>query len=106
MFKYILAMIVSLLAATAAGADELLIFTMPGCRPCAHMKVMLTKHPELVRDFQVVYFDITEAEETARVFNVGSVPTFVRLREDKEVARAVGAMTERKFKQWVQQHNP
>lgn len=106
MLKYILAIIVGMAASTAAGNDELLMFTMPGCRPCAHMKALLARHPELVKDFKVVEFDITVAEETAKVFNISSVPTFVRLRGDQEIARMVGAMNERGFRQWVQQHNP
>ena len=105
MLKYILAVVISMAAQSVAGNDELLVFTAPGCRPCAHMKSLLARHPELTQHFKVVYFDITTAEETAQLFQVQVVPTFVRLRGDHEIARLVGSTTERGFREWVDKHD-
>jgi thioredoxin-like negative regulator of GroEL len=93
-------------------ADELLIFHMPGCRPCVQLKQMLDENPEITQGFAVSLVDITDLPETAELFNVSTVPTVVRLDDKtREVARYVGLMTKREFEDWLQhptrrQHRP
>ena len=84
-------------------ADELIIFHMPGCRPCAELKKMLEENPEVVQGFDVSMVDIAELPETAKLFNVSSVPTVVRL-DDKthEISRKVGVMTKREMQKWLE----
>lgn len=83
-------------------ADELIIFFMPGCRPCVQLEQMLEANPELTQGFVVSRVDITEQPETAEVFNVGSTPTIVRLDDEtREVARKVGVMTKREMRRWL-----
>ena len=100
------------LFSSALFADELLIFHMPGCRPCAKLEQMLTENPELTRGFTVSRIDITATPETAEIFTVSTVPTIVRLDDKtREVARHVGLMTKREFEDWLQhptrrQHRP
>ena len=100
--RYWLTFILSLIGSLAWG-DELIIFHMPGCRPCAQFKQMLDQNPELVQGFRVSRIDIDADPESASVFNVSSVPTIVRLDDsDKEIARSVGLMTRREFSSWLE----
>lgn len=105
MFRYILAIVMGLVAAPAVGSDELLVFTMPGCRPCAHMKAALDRNPELIRHLKVVYVDITQQPGTAGAFRVSSVPVLVRLRGDDEIARLVGSTNDRALRNWISAHD-
>lgn len=101
MLKYGLAIFLFLYAASVA-ADELVIFHMPGCRPCAHLKDMLDKNPDLVRGFKVSRIDILADSESAELFKVGSVPTVVRLDDKgREVNRTVGYTDKAEFKKWL-----
>lgn len=105
MLKYLLALCVALFTA-ASAADELLIFTLPGCRPCAYLKKMLEENPAVVQDFKVSYVDVTAHPETAKLFHVNSMPTIVRLdADDREVARTVGYDGKRDFEEWLKNPN-
>lgn len=87
-------------------ADELLIFHMPGCRPCAQLKKMLDENPDVLQGFAVSKIDVTKDTETTKLFNVGSVPTVVRLDDKtREIARRVGYMSKKEMKQWLDEHN-
>jgi len=100
--RYFLAFILWLITAMAA-ADELIIFSLKGCRPCAQLKQMLDENPDLVRGFKVSVIDIEADPQSAEVFNVGSVPTVVRLNNaDQETARFVGYRNRREFSDWLQ----
>lgn len=89
-------------ACCGARADELLLFVMDGCRPCAKLKALLDAHPELAAEFKLAPVDITVQPEVAKLFQVKSVPTIVRLDEqDREVGRLTGAPTYREFQHWL-----
>lgn len=102
-------MLIGLLAALfspALFAEELLIFHMPGCRPCAKFEQMLKENPELTQGFAVSRIDILEHPDTAEIFNVASVPTVVRLDDKtREVARKVGLMNKKEFQAWLRDRN-
>lgn len=101
MLRLLWIVVLSLLGSLALG-DELIIFHMPGCRPCAHLKAMLDENPELIQGFKVSRVDILADEETAKLFAVSSVPTVVRLDEkDREMARQVGYDGKRAFENWL-----
>jgi thioredoxin-like negative regulator of GroEL len=103
--KYFLAGLLALLP-EALFSDELLIFHMPGCLPCAKFEQILEENPELTQGFAVSRIDITTMPDTAAIFNVSSVPTVVRLDDKtKEIARNVGLMSKREFKEWLIKHN-
>ena len=92
------------LISPAIFADELLIFHMPGCRPCAQLKQMLDENPEITQGFTVSRVDINELPETAKLFNVSTVPTVVRLDDKtREVGRKVGLMNRREMLKWLEQ---
>jgi thioredoxin-like negative regulator of GroEL len=91
-----------LLVGGGVRADELLVFFLPGCRPCAKFEALLEAHPEVVRDFTVSRVDMSEQTETARLFAVKSAPTIIRLdADDKEVGRLIGAPTKRQLERWL-----
>jgi thioredoxin-like negative regulator of GroEL len=85
-----------------AVADELLIFSLPGCPPCARLAATLKSHPELVADYKVTRIDMADDPESARLFNVRSAPTIVRIDDlDKEVGRIVGAPSKERLAAWL-----
>lgn len=99
--RYWLAFILSLFGALS-WADELIIFHMPGCRPCAQLKQVLDENPELVQGFSVSRIDILADAQSAELFHVSSVPTVVRLDvKDREIARSVGFMNRKEFAYWL-----
>jgi thioredoxin-like negative regulator of GroEL len=100
--KIMLSGLLALLLAPAALADELIIFSLPGCRPCAALEQLLEENPELTQGFVVSKVDIGEQPETAEVFNVSSTPTIVRLDDKtREISRKVGLMTRREMRRWL-----
>lgn len=104
--KFFLVSLFGGLLTSALFAEELLIFHMPGCRPCAKFEQMLTENPELTQGFTVSRIDILAHPETAEIFNVASVPTVVRLDDKtREVARKVGLMNKKEFQAWLRDRN-
>lgn len=102
MLRYIFIALLFLLGSLSAFGEELIIFHMPGCRPCAHLKAMLDENPELLRDFKVSQIDILADSESAELFHVSSVPTVVLLDDkNREIARHVGYDGKRAFEQWL-----
>lgn len=105
--KFLRAALFYLLTASAAFADELIIFHKPGCRPCAQLKKMLDENPGLVRGFKVSRVDISQDFDSAELFKISSVPTIVRLDDKtREVSRTVGVAGQRDLAQWLERHNP
>lgn len=105
--KFLAAALFCLLTASAAYADELIVFHKPGCRPCAHLKKMLDDNPDLVRGFKVSRVDVSQDHDSAELFKVSSVPTVVRLDDKtREVSRMVGLTGPREMAQWLERHNP
>jgi thioredoxin-like negative regulator of GroEL len=104
--KTFLAGLLVALFSSALFADELLIFHMPGCRPCAKFEQMLKENPELTQGFVVSRIDIIESPETAEIFAVSTVPTVVRLDDKtREVARRAGLMNKKEFQTWLRDRN-
>jgi thioredoxin-like negative regulator of GroEL len=92
--------------ASAALADELIIFHKPGCRPCAQLKKMLDENPDVMRGFQVSHVDVSQDHGSAELFRISSVPTIVRLDDrTREVSRVVGLASKREMAQWLERHN-
>lgn len=102
MTRYGLAFLLALLPASPVAADEIIIFFLPGCRPCAKLEALLEEHPGLLRDLKVSRVDLAEQDETARLFDVKTAPTLVRLdAQDKERGRLIGAPTKRQLERWL-----
>ena len=71
------------------------------CGPCRMMTPVLVKlSAELQGKASIVKLDIDHAQDTARIYQVTSVPTLILFKDGKEVGRLVGlrdAETVKKF---------
>ena len=80
----------------------LLYFSAGWCPPCQQMKPVFE---ELKEDFEGrVEFrkiDVDNEEGKAAKFKVLSIPTFVILKDGKEVDRKVGALSKEILKSWI-----
>ena len=81
---------------------KLIDFYADWCGPC---KIMAPVFEEIEGDYQGrIEFkkaDVEEEAELASKFNIMSIPTFVALKDDKEVDRKTGAMPKEVLKSWL-----
>ncbi len=81
---------------------ELLDFYADWCGPC---KVMSPLFEELkpIYEGKVIFKKVNVEEETqfAGQYNISGIPTFVILKDGKEVARRSGAMPKEMLKSWI-----
>ena len=75
---------------------KLLHFTAEWCGPCKMMKPMIAKVVEEHPEIEYVQIDVDESPETARDYNVMSVPTFI-LTHGEFTTTAIGGMTKNQF---------
>ncbi len=81
---------------------ELLDFYADWCGPCQVMKPIFTeieKSYEGKVTFKSV--DVEQNVEMARKFGVMSIPTFVLVKDDKEISRKIGAMPKDVLTSWI-----
>ena len=75
------------------------------CGPC---KVMAPVFDEIEGEYEgKIKFqkvDVESDSDMASQFGVMSIPTFVILKEDKEIDRKVGAMPKEMLKNWLDSH--
>jgi thioredoxin 1 len=74
---------------------KLLYFSATWCGPCKAMKPVIAELESA--GLSVDRIDIEESPLVAETFKVMSIPTFVVLKDDKETARASGAMPKAKL---------
>ena len=83
----------------------LLDFYAEWCGPC---KVMAPVIEEVEKEFEgKVKFKKINVEtdtETTGKYGVMSMPTYVVLKDDKEIDRKMGAMPKEVFKEWINSH--
>ncbi len=84
---------------------QLLDFYADWCGPCQVMKPIF-KEVEKEYEGRVEFKQIdVEAEGAlAQEFGVMSIPTFVIIKEGKEVSRKLGAMPKDVLKSWIDAH--
>lgn len=71
---------------------ELLDFYADWCGPCQVMEPLIEEIKGEIGDkLQVRKIDVDQDNETAFQFGVMSIPTFVVLKDGKEVDRAIGS---------------
>ena len=70
---------------------KLIMFSAAWCGPCKQAKPVFNQLKESIRDVQMEIIDIDEHREMAQDFGITSVPTFMVIENDEEVARLVGA---------------
>ena len=84
---------------------KLLDFYADWCGPCKAMKPVFE---ELEKEFEgQIGFESIDVEQNgalAAKYQVMSIPTFVILKDEKEVSRRLGAMTKDSFKEWLEKN--
>jgi thioredoxin 1 len=80
---------------------SVLYFTADWCNPCKKVKPVVE---ELNREQIIAKFFIIDADienEMVNDFGVKSVPTFVLIRDNKEVSRTTGAKTKEELLSFI-----
>lgn len=84
---------------------KLLDFYADWCGPC---KVMSPIFEEIEKDYvgeiEFQKVDVESESDLASRFGVMSIPTFVLVKDDKEIDRKVGAMPREMLKIWLDSH--
>jgi len=83
-------------------ADDLLVVTREGCPPCRQLKADLLAKPEM---YQPHRLSLVEGAEAAARHRVDRVPTLIRLRDGREVARRVGYSRPSDVTDWLKKHD-
>ena len=98
MIRKLLVILVALLLSGSAFAAEpvLVAFTANWCPPCRTMKPVLRNLKAAGADVRVV--DCTKPNAWATVYRVNAYPTFVVLRDNREVWRVSGVVSEQQLR--------
>ncbi|MEK7616607.1 MAG: thioredoxin domain-containing protein [Patescibacteria group bacterium] len=70
---------------------KLLDMWAPWCQPCHVMNPIIDEiEKELAGKIEVIRINVDEKPEEASKFGVMSIPTYIILKDDKEVGRKIG----------------
>ena len=69
---------------------KLLDFWAPWCSPCHVMAPVLEEIKKELKDVKIDEINVDEKPEEASKFGVMSIPTYVILKDEKEVGRKIG----------------
>lgn len=94
-------LIATLLACVQAAAqDTLIIVTSPMCGPCRQFKAD-AKSAGLLDGVEATWLEVPRDRREVRRLNVSSVPTFILMDGDTEVARHIGYTGPQGFLAWL-----
>jgi thioredoxin 1 len=75
------------------------------CPHCTRMEPLYeTLEKQMGSKYTFTRFDVDKSPELAQHFNVQSMPTFIFLRDKKEVARAQGEMPQTQLAQLIEKN--
>ena len=94
--RWLLALVFSLPA--CLFADELVVVTMPTCPPCRALKRDLLQKPDLYAGHSI---SLLEGKAAMKAHGVDMVPTIIRMRDGRQVARKVGYESAEQLKAWL-----
>ena len=80
---------------------HVLYFTADWCNPCKKVKPIveeLNKEQIIAKFFMI---DVDEELEMASDFGVRSVPTFILIKDNQEIARTTGAKTKEELLEFI-----
>lgn len=80
---------------------QVFYFTADWCGPCKKVRPIVE---ELNRDQTDVKFQIIDVDsegELTRKFEIKSIPTFIKLEDNKEVKRVTGAQTKADLEKFI-----
>jgi thioredoxin 1 len=80
---------------------SVLYFTADWCNPCKKVKPIVEElnREQIIAKFFIIDADIED--EMVSDFDVKSVPTFVLIRDNKEVSRTTGAKTKEELLSFI-----
>jgi thioredoxin 1 len=76
---------------------ELIHFTATWCQPCKQMEPLINKMFSGNSEIKYNKIDVSDEFDEAVEYGVRSVPTFIAIKNGKEVARHTGVATEEKL---------
>lgn len=87
-----------LLLSALVLADELLVVTMPTCPPCRRLKADLLQRPDIYAGHTI---SLLEGKAAMKAHGVDMVPTIIRIKDGRQVARKVGYEGPETLKAWL-----
>ncbi len=69
---------------------KVLDFWAPWCGPCRMMEPILEEIEKEHKDLEIVKINVDEKPEISNQYGVMSIPTYIVMKDDKEVGRKVG----------------
>lgn len=78
-------------------------FSTSWCGPCQFMEPVIEDFAEKYTDVLFAKIDVDELPEVAREFGVDGMPTFVLIKNGKEVNKIIGAKPE-ELENLIQKH--
>lgn len=84
---------------------KVLDFWAEWCGPCKFMEPIIDElEKELANKVQFEKINVDENQEKAAQFQVMSIPTYIILKDDKELERLIGATTKDNFKKMLSRY--
>lgn len=80
--------------------SHVLYFTADWCNPCKKVKPIVEEmNRESVIKFQLI--DVDSEMELTKKFEIRSVPTFILIKDGKEIKRTTGAQTREQLEAFI-----
>ncbi len=75
------------------------------CPHCANMKPIFEKlEKELGKKYIFAEFDVDELPDLTEQFNITALPTFIVIKNKKEVGRIIGEMAQKELKENIEKY--
>jgi thioredoxin 1 len=80
--------------------SHVLYFTADWCNPCKKVKPIVEEiNKDSVTKFQMI--DVDSEMELTKKFEIRSVPTFILIKDGKEIKRTTGAQTREQLEEFI-----
>ena len=76
--------------------SKILFFSSTWCQPCKKIKSEITK--EITEELNIISFDASKDYDAFSKYQVSSVPTIIKVKDDKELNRHVGYISANELK--------
>lgn len=81
--------------------DVLVIFTADWCQYCQKLKNDINRNPSIVEDKIICYIDKDNNKDLIKEYKVKSIPDYLILRDNIEIARQVGYYGKDELVEWL-----